>query len=200
MNNKIGNMIKERKSPNDKIYTPKPVALLMINMCNIKETDKVLDPCLGGGVFYNNLPKCIKSWCEIDKNKDYFDFNEKVDLVIGNPPYSLINKWLEHTIKITDKFCFIIGINNLTPPRIRLLEKNNFGITKIHMLQVGWWFGRSIIIIVEKNKKSIIDCSDNSYNICDNCNNCYKKCGRGSKFKNNKFGMNECIFTHENLD
>ena len=32
-------MIKQRKLPNDRIYTPEPVALLMINMCNIKETN-----------------------------------------------------------------------------------------------------------------------------------------------------------------
>ena len=56
MNNKITTNIRYRTTKNDVIYTPKPVALLMIDMCDIKEGDKVLDPSRGGGVFFDNLP------------------------------------------------------------------------------------------------------------------------------------------------
>ena len=58
---------------NDIIYTPKPVALIMIKLCKIKSGSKVLDPSKGGGVFYDNLPtNCIKDYCEISENKDFF--------------------------------------------------------------------------------------------------------------------------------
>ena len=180
--------IQSRDKPNDKIYTPKDVALLMINLCHIKEDDTVLDPCLGGGVFYNNLPVCNKEWCEIEKDKDYFDFNDKVDLVIGNPPYSIWNKWIEHTVKITDKFCFILGVYNLTPPRLQILIDNGFGITYFHILKVDWWFSPSFIIIVEKNKESIINFTRPRI-LCDICN---KRCSRGGTSKGKKWGMNEC--------
>ena len=44
----------------------------MIDMCNIQEGMKVLDPSKGGGIFYDNLPdKCIKDYCEITENKDF---------------------------------------------------------------------------------------------------------------------------------
>tara|TARA_R110000787_G_scaffold38287_2_gene96630 strand:- start:2459 stop:2650 length:192 start_codon:yes stop_codon:yes gene_type:complete len=57
--NKISNGIKHRQKANDVIFTPKPVAELMIKMCNIQPNDKVLDPSKGGGVFFDNLPECV---------------------------------------------------------------------------------------------------------------------------------------------
>ena len=71
MNSKIGRKLKV--SSNDIIYTPKPVAELMIGLCEITSNMKVLDPSRGGGVFYDNLPDyCIKDYCEIEENKDFF--------------------------------------------------------------------------------------------------------------------------------
>ena len=66
--NKINNEIKYRQNANDVIYTPKPVAEVMIKMCNIQSDDKVLDCSKGGGVFYDNLPECDKSYCEITED------------------------------------------------------------------------------------------------------------------------------------
>ena len=145
---KIANNIKSRKTANDKINTPKNVALLMIEMCDIKENDKVLDPSKGKGIFYNNLPNnCEKFYCEIDENNDFFDFNDKVDLIIGNPPYSLWTKWLEHTIEITDKFCYIFGCFNFTDKRLRDILNNGFGLTKFHILKIDWWFSPSYLCV-----------------------------------------------------
>ena len=45
----------------------------MIKSCKIKSGSKVLDPSKGGGVFYDNLPtNCIKDYCEITENKEFF--------------------------------------------------------------------------------------------------------------------------------
>jgi hypothetical protein len=188
MNNKIGNSIKSRKTANDVIYTPLPVAKLMIEMCEIIPKMSVLDPSKGGGVFYDNLPECNKDYCEITENKDFFDYDKKVDLIIGNPPYSLWNKWIEHTMKITDKFCYIFGIFNFTDKMMRNILDNGFVITKFHLLSIDWWFGRSFIIVFERNNTHIVKCdmtvSKQTY-CCDICN---KRCKRGRA----GFGMNEC--------
>ena len=161
---------------NDIIYTPKPVALIMIKLCKIKSGSKVLDPSKGGGVFYDNLPtNCIKDYCEISENKDFFNYNDNVDLIIGNPPYSLWDKWIEHTMKITDKFCYILGCFNFTDARVRKIINNGFGITKIHLLKIDWWFGPSYIVIFEKGKKSIITVEPKRV-LCDICNG---RCKRG---------------------
>jgi type I restriction-modification system DNA methylase subunit len=88
MNNKAGNKLKSNS--NDIIYTPKPIALLMIKLCKIKNGSKVLDPSKGGGVFYDNLPNnCIKDYCEITENKDFFDYHDNVDLIIGKAEYGV---------------------------------------------------------------------------------------------------------------
>ena len=140
-----------RKKSNDKIYTPKPVAIKMIEMCEIKNGEKVLDCCRGGGVFYDNLPEsCFKYYCEIDEGKDYFDETEKYDLIIGNPPYSKWNKWIKHTVKLTDKFCFIFGVINLTDARLNNIFKHGYGLTKFHLLKLDWWFSPSCIYYLKK--------------------------------------------------
>ena len=180
---------KLKNTSNDIIYTPLSVALKMIEMCDIKENNKILDPSKGGGIFYNNLPSyCIKDYCEITEGLDFFNYNKKVDLIIGNPPYSLWNKWIEHTMKLTDKFCYIFGSFNFTDKRLRDIMNNGYGITKFHLVKIDWWYSPSYLIVFEKHKISIITVEDKRV-ICDICN---KRCGRGVTIKGYKNGMNEC--------
>ena len=168
MSGKLCHSVRLRKVSNDVFYTPKSVVLEMIEMCNITPDMSVLDPCRGGGIFYDNLPECKKDWCEITDGKDFFDYKDRVDLVISNPPYSIWNKWLDHTCEITDKFCYIMGVMNLTDHRIRELHKKGFGITSVRFLAVDWWFSHSVIIIVERNKPSVISVSEKRH-YCDDC-------------------------------
>lgn len=182
-----------RQKPNDVIYTPKPVAKLMIDLCDIKADDKVLDPSRGGGVFYDNLGDCIKDYCEITEDKDFFKYDKEVDIIIGNPPYSLWTKWLQHTIKLNpNKFCYIFGQMNLTIPRLKKIEYGGYKMCKIHLCKVDWWFGHSFICVFEKSdKNSIMSYSDNF--LCDICN---KKCKRGRTSTKNgiktKHDPNKC--------
>ena len=192
-NHKEGNScrkIRKRSEASDRIYTPKKLAIDMINMCDIKPTDNVLDPSLGDGIFYNNFPKCNKDWCEIDKGRDFFEYTKgkKYDWVIGNPPYSIWTKWMKHTAKITDKVCYIFGLYNLTPPRVDEMKKMGFGITSMMICKVDWWFSPSWVVIFEKNKPSVVNVIRDRYK-CDICN---KRCKRGQTYKGKKYGMNEC--------
>ena len=168
-----------RQKANDVIYTPKKVAELMIDLCDIKPDDIVLDPSKGGGVFYNNLPECNKDYCEITEDKDFFKYDKPVDIIIGNPPYSLWNKWLEHTIKLNPmKFCYIFGAFNLTPRRLENIYKGGYVVSKFHILKVDWWFSPSFVVVFEKgeeNKDSLFSFSGKRV-LCDICN---KRCKRG---------------------
>jgi len=164
-----------KTNSNDIIYTPKSVAIKMIDMCSITSNMKVLDCCKGGGVFFDNLNNCNKEWCEITEGKDFFDYNERVDLVIGNPPYSLWSKWIEHTMEITDKFCYIMGCFNFTDKRIRDILNKGFGITKIHIVKIDWWYSVAYVVIFEKDKESIITVEPKVIM----CENCGKRCKRG---------------------
>jgi hypothetical protein len=157
----------------------------MIDMCELRDNDIILDPSAGSNkVFYNAFPDYVrKDYCEITEGRDFFEYHEKVNCVIGNPPYSLWDKWLEHTIDITDRFCYIFGIFNLTPARLTKIMSHGYGVTKIHMLNINWWFGSSIIILFEKDKPSLITTSPNVY-----CEVCGKGCNRGKK----GYSFNEC--------
>jgi hypothetical protein len=96
-----------------------------------------MDPSTGGGVFYDNLPtNCTKDYCEITGNKDCLYYNDKVDLIIDNPPYSIWDKWIDHTLNLTDNFCYILGCFHFTDTRVRKRLYNGFGFTKIHFLKL----------------------------------------------------------------
>jgi hypothetical protein len=179
---KIGDTCRKRK--NDVVYTPLSLAKKMIEMCDITPDMKVLDPSVGEGVFYDNLPECTKHWCEITKGRDFFDETEKYDLIIGNPPYSIWTKWLEHTIRITDKFCYIFGAMNMTPDRIMKIQNAGFGITQMLMVDVRHWFAYSFAVVFERQKPSIMTVLPTIK--CE----CGKSCGRGAKGKSpNKCGL-----------
>ncbi len=100
--------------PKDVVYTPDLVARQIINLLN--PSGKVLDPCKGKGAFYNNFPDhCERYWCEIDEGKDFFQWNEKVDWIIGNPPYSLaaFRQFLNHSFHLADNVAFLVPINKV---------------------------------------------------------------------------------------
>tara|TARA_R110001592_G_scaffold305669_1_gene578292 strand:+ start:399 stop:1004 length:606 start_codon:yes stop_codon:yes gene_type:complete len=197
--NKKANSIKNRKIHNDVIYTPEPLAKVMIDLCDIKPNDKVLDPSKGGGVFYDNLPECNKDYCEITEDKDFFEYDKEVDIIIGNPPYSIWTKWIEHTIQLNPKkFCYIFGQMNVTSTRLQNIFDAGYIVSKFHICKVDWWFGHSFVCIFEKGEKenSIISFTRESF-YCDICKiKGSKKCMRGRtqtiKGVKKKWGMNEC--------
>lgn len=149
--------IKQRSAANDKVYTPEKLAKELIDKVPYKYIDHILDPFFGSGVFFNNI-KCInKTYTEIDLGLDFFNFHNKVDWIISNPPYSLIDDVLSHSASICDSgFAYLLLGHALTPKRIELMEKKGFGLTTIHLSKVFKWYGISYFCIWEKNKSSII--------------------------------------------
>ena len=151
--------LKDKENPNDKKMTPRNLALKLINMTPIKPGDILLDGFSGKDSFYSQYPNNVKKyWCEIDKGRDFFKWNKKVDWVgPTNPPYSKIKQVLEHSCKIANKgIALLIGIINIGPNRIKMLEDYGFGITHFHICNVTGWFGKSLFLIAEKGKPSII--------------------------------------------
>jgi hypothetical protein len=75
----------------------------------------VLDPCAGlNHVFYNEISEtfwCQTFYCEIKEGKDFFNFEEKVDWVIGNPPFISYRQFVDHSMEIADNICFIVTLN-----------------------------------------------------------------------------------------
>lgn len=174
-----------KKAKNDVIYTPEPVAKLMISMCPLVEGQHVLDPCRGMNiVFFKNFPRSVRRhWDEIEEGKDFFKREEQVDWVIGNPPYSLWDRWIEKTLEITRVgFCYLFGFLNFNEKRLEKITRAGFGITKMHLLSIDWYFGRSMVVVFERNKENIITFSP-KYFCCDVCGGRCRR-GRGGRDAN----------------
>jgi hypothetical protein len=159
MSAKIAHKIKKRENPNDIFITPIKLAKIHIDYIDSDINDIWLDPCRNNenGSYYSQFPN-NKKWCEILEDKDFFEFDECINIICCNPPYSILDKWIEHCIKLNPRvISFLIGVGNLTARRIEMFNKNNYGITKLKMLKVYKWYGMSYIVVFEKNKNNIID-------------------------------------------
>ena len=149
----ICNKVRHKNKPNDIIYTPDQVVDYHLSLLDLNDTYTYLDPSYGDGVYFNKLPN-KKEWTEIEKGKDFFEVNKKYTWVIGNPSYSILDKWLKHTLTICENFSYIIGIVNLTPRRMRLIEEAGFHINIMSIVKVPTWFMRSVIIVCNKKKET----------------------------------------------
>lgn len=116
----------------DIVYTPRPLAKAIID--HFSMSGVVLDPSSGDGAFFDQLPSTVdKKWCEIDRGVDFFEYKEKVDWIITNPPWSKIKEFLKHGVSISDNIVFLVTINHfMTKARMRLLTEAEFGFKEIY--------------------------------------------------------------------
>jgi len=157
----IAHKIKHRQTPKDVFITPVPLAVKCIAYHNPFTPGTWLDPFMNDGSFYKNFPTNPgeKDWCEILNGKDFFQYKKKVSIISSNPPYSLLDKVFEHTLKICEvEFGYLIGMNNLTARRIEMCNKAGFYLKSMFMCKVYKWWGMSIYVVFSKKiDKNIID-------------------------------------------
>lgn len=116
------------KKGNDVVYTPDKLAAQIV--ARYKPTGKVLEPCRGGGAFYKT--GVYTDWCEILEGKDFFDYGEKVDWIITNPPWGIINKMLTHSFELADDVVFLLHQNHIsTKKRRKIIEDAGFYIREM---------------------------------------------------------------------
>jgi hypothetical protein len=96
-----------KATASDNVQTPIKIAYMIIEHYN--PNGLILEPCKGIGNIYNLLPN-PKKWCEIKEGKDFFDFKEKVEWIITNPPYSIYDIFLEHCFEVSDNVVLLVPI------------------------------------------------------------------------------------------
>jgi hypothetical protein len=153
----IARSIKARDNPNDIFITPIDLCKQQIDMIDYLSNEVWFDPFKNSGNYYNHFPNENKTWTEILENKDFFDFNEPVDIICSNPPYSILDKVLKKTIELKPRvFSYLIGMNSLTTKRLEEINNAGYALTKLRLLKVYTWFGMSIIAQFEKDKQNIL--------------------------------------------
>ena len=115
----------------DLVMTPKWLAVDIIEHFN--PSGLVLDPSRGHGAFYDNFSTDNKDWCELGEGKDFLQYSRKVNWIITNPPWSKMQKFLEHGMRIADNIVYLTTINHYTTKkRIRDMREYRFGIAEIY--------------------------------------------------------------------
>ena len=168
MSSLISHNIKHRKEAKDIFITPLELAKKHIDIIDYNDEDIWLDPCKNNGSYYNQFPTENREYCEILEDKDFFEYDGNPDIIIQNPPYSLMDKWIKKNIELKPRIIsFLIGLGNLTARRIEMFEKADYGLTKMKMLKVFSWYGMSCIVVFEKDKQSIIEYDRKIYRCID---------------------------------
>lgn len=129
-------------NPNDVVFTPDWLAKQICGMFDVK--GKVLEPCKGEGAFLKYLPENT-DWCEIADGKNYYDYNEKVDWIVTNPPYSDYNRFLEHSFALADNIVLLVPVAKMFKSMGTLQAIFNYGgFVEIHAVpssMAGFPFG-----------------------------------------------------------
>ncbi len=99
-----------------------------------------LEPFAGEGAFLQHLPADAR-WCELQEGLDFFAFEEPVDWIVTNPPFSNLTQVFEHAFRLAQDCVFLIPISKYwsSAPRMELAARYG-GLVEI--LHVGT--GRSI--------------------------------------------------------
>jgi hypothetical protein len=158
--------------------TPSELCKLLIEKVDIVSGDSILEPFRGEGAFYDNFPNdCIKYYCEIEEGLDFRSFNNKVDHIITNPPFRLVD---ENNKKVNsfyyllnyyaDKFnknlCFLGSdqcLCSLTPKRMKELNDRGLYLHKIIVCSIKKWRGRYFFMIFKKEQCNFIDYINGSF-------------------------------------
>ena len=147
--------------------TPRECAKDLIPMIPLIEGDKVLEPFAGEGAFYDQLPEFVeKDWCEIERGRDYKDYDKEFDWVVSNPPFKLdgknmiwglIDYYTQRAKKGIAFFVNAYGLTTITPIKQAILKERGWGLTGITMVNVKKWRGRYFLLVLQKGKPSVMN-------------------------------------------
>lgn len=121
----------KNNSEADKVFTPRALGLSIIQ--NLPLSGTVLDPCRGDGAFFDQLPNSVeRRWCEVDQGQDFLDWDEHVDWVVSNPPWSKMREFLNHGMNFADNVCYLAAFTHFTTKaRVRDIKNHGFAMRSI---------------------------------------------------------------------
>lgn len=99
-----------KATPNDNVMTNPNTAKIIIE--HFKPNGLCLDPCVGDGAFYNNMPM-PKLKLDISEGTDFLKYDGKVDWIISNPPFSIYDLFLLKAFEVSDNIVWFTVLNKV---------------------------------------------------------------------------------------
>ncbi len=148
--------------------TPPLLAKDLIETLHLRAGLHLLEPFKGEGGFYSQFPtNCVKDYAEIEEGRDYKDTKyifDKIDWVITNPPFRIINEkgkdinafyaLLEYYSNIaTTGIAFLANdkcFSSLTPVRMKALRDKGWYLSNVIVCAVKKWRGRYFWVVFTK--------------------------------------------------
>ena len=63
--------------------------------------------------------------CEIKNGRDFFDYDQRVDWIITNPPFSQMREFLKHSYEIASNVVFLTFTTHVLGMKARLQDMND---------------------------------------------------------------------------
>lgn len=100
-----------RRTSNDIVYTPHDLARAILD--HYQPSGTQLDPCRGDGAFFDQMVG-EKDWCELAEGRDFLVYDQPVNWIISNPPWSsaAYRDIASHAFDLADNVVFLIRLHN----------------------------------------------------------------------------------------
>lgn len=91
--------------------TPPELAIAVIGLFADRMTGSVLDPAKVLRAFHDRFPSHLdRHWCEISEGRDFLDWQQPVDWVMTNPPWSRLRDFSRHAMRIAQNVVWARGV------------------------------------------------------------------------------------------
>lgn len=143
MSSSISHAIKHRQHPKDVFYTPETVVKKHISLIPSNPDHIWYDPFFGEGAYYDHFPNPeTAKWSEIELGEDFFAFDEHVDVICSNPPYSILDKVFQKSIELKPHIISYLLLHGaMTPKRMDMMKDAGYGLVSIYTCKVFKWYG-----------------------------------------------------------
>jgi len=156
-NKQQANLVRSREVANDKFWTPKSLVKIHLEMVmpHVRPDDLILEPARGRGAYYDYFelafPASRYDWCEIDEGRDFFEYVGTPSVVITNPPFSLLKRFIERMISLNPRvISLLLNAYGMTPCRIKRFNDAGYFLVGYHLTRVNRWFGCSVVVVFSR--------------------------------------------------
>lgn len=150
------NLIRNREERKDVYITPESLVRKHLSIFEQMSGVTVLDPFRGSGAYFNlfseYFPDSVYEWCEIEAGRDFFDYCGNPDIIVSNPPYSLVEPILEKCYELRPRYIsFLLQAHNVTPHRIQRANEAGYYVLDYTICRTDRWFGVSVILTLSRD-------------------------------------------------